>query len=774
MSAVAKPKRRNSEKRKEKSRDAARCRRNQETGIFYELAHELPISYSLLSQLDKASVIRLSITHLKLRQLLTDAKVSEGVVDKLLPADIVHKLDQQYYRSIDGFLIVIASQGEIVYISENVEKFLGLTQVDMLGHNATDFAHPCDHDELQDLVLGKQLPMGCVANGDDDTLSWQRALFVRMKCTLTSKGRNVNIKSAAFKVIHLSGKVIVSSDHKPTDCGGSWTVLIGRPVPGLNLLELALDKYSFVSRHSLDLRFLSCDDEMTELLGYSHEDIVGNSVFKYHHALDADVLDKAYKALYVKGQSMTGLYRFLAKNGGYVWMETRATVIGDSQLDRARSILCINHVISEIECHNLILADVQLPRLQTSSSKPLQQTTVAKQQPTAIVIQPVPVTTAVAKQQQAAANRKKQQKLPPSVVPCRSKAPTVKLNPPAQSAAKQPLCVISNFLSQQNDKQQQQTAKKNDDENDADVVIDVVDDSDDDDTEASSGGMQFMTEKLLSSRGVVVSSSLLSSSHANGDKQASGVRGTLRNVSSCSSLDNILDDLDCGLDMRAPYIPLEDMIFAASSQSSDVASSSPHQSTSSPIDLTVCSANTLDVDVMSALFSCARPPAVSSTSKVDSAVDSAVDRPLSQATKRPLSDHLFILPASKLFRGNLIPSDSADPTTTAAETPSQPEVTTSSPTAAASTSVSGSSVLLNLLTTGVDSNWGYKLCSNQPNNEVEGTANAALTSLLRHLLSPSSPEPSNTAGGSSGNAGVNCVSGSELLFHMTSLPTGDK
>ena len=66
---------RNSEQRKEKSRDAARCRRSQETEIFCELAHELPVPYSLLSQLDKASIIRLTITHLKLRSMLATGKL---------------------------------------------------------------------------------------------------------------------------------------------------------------------------------------------------------------------------------------------------------------------------------------------------------------------------------------------------------------------------------------------------------------------------------------------------------------------------------------------------------------------------------------------------------------------------------------------------------------------------------------------------------------------------------------------------------------------------
>ena len=41
----------------------------------------------------------------------------------------------------------------------------------------------------------------------------------------------------------------------------SCTVLIGRPVPGLTTLELALDSRTFVSRHDLDLHFVYFDDE---------------------------------------------------------------------------------------------------------------------------------------------------------------------------------------------------------------------------------------------------------------------------------------------------------------------------------------------------------------------------------------------------------------------------------------------------------------------------------------------------------------------------------
>lgn len=55
--------------RKEKSRDAARNRRSKENLQYIELAKLLPLPESITSQLDKASVIRLTISFLNYREL---------------------------------------------------------------------------------------------------------------------------------------------------------------------------------------------------------------------------------------------------------------------------------------------------------------------------------------------------------------------------------------------------------------------------------------------------------------------------------------------------------------------------------------------------------------------------------------------------------------------------------------------------------------------------------------------------------------------------------
>ena len=56
-----------------------------------------------------------------------------------------------------------------------------------------------------------------------------------------------------------------------------------------------------------------------------------------------------------KGQASTGLYRFLTKHGGYVWMETSAALTGDDNSDRRdRCVVCVNYVVRFADLVSLV------------------------------------------------------------------------------------------------------------------------------------------------------------------------------------------------------------------------------------------------------------------------------------------------------------------------------------------------------------------------------------------------------------------------------------
>uniref|UniRef100_A0A6Q2Z2L4 Endothelial PAS domain protein 1b n=1 Tax=Esox lucius TaxID=8010 RepID=A0A6Q2Z2L4_ESOLU len=352
MTADKDKKRNSSERRKEKSRDAARCRRSKETEVFYELAHQLPLPHSVSAHLDKASIMRLAISFLRTR------KVVGSGCSNTAETDGDRQMDSLYLKSLEGFVTVVTSDGDMIFISENINKFMGLTQVELTGQSILDFTHPCDHDEIRENLSLKSTGFG--RKGKD--MSTERDFFMRMKCTMTNRGRTVNLKSASWKVLHCTGHLKVYNSCAPRVLCGfkepplTCLVMMCEPIPHPSNIDTPLDSKTFLSRHNMDMKFTYCDERVTDLIGYSPEDLLGRSVYDFYHALDSDSVTKSHQNLCAKGQAVSGQYRMLAKHGGYVWVETQGTVIYNTRNSQPQCIVCVNYVLSEVENKSMIFS----------------------------------------------------------------------------------------------------------------------------------------------------------------------------------------------------------------------------------------------------------------------------------------------------------------------------------------------------------------------------------------------------------------------------------
>uniref|UniRef100_A0A672N194 Endothelial PAS domain protein 1 n=1 Tax=Sinocyclocheilus grahami TaxID=75366 RepID=A0A672N194_SINGR len=347
-------KRHPSERRKEKSRDAARCRRSKETEVFYELAHQLPLPHSVSSHLDKASIMRLAISFLRTRKLFNSGRTVQQT-----QSQDDSQMDSLYRKSLEGFVAVVTSDGDMIFLSENVSKFMGLTQVELTGHSIFDFTHPCDHEEIRENLSVKSGPVYGRRGRD---MSTGRDFFMRMKCTVTNRGRTVNLKSASWKVLHCTGHLQVCSSRPPQVlCGFSeppltCVTMLCAPIPHPSNVDTPLDSKTFMSRHSMDMKFIYCDERVSSLIGYMPEELLGRSVYEFCHALDSESMTKSHQNLCNKGQVVSGQYRMLAKHGGYVWMETQATVIYNNRNSQPQCIICINYVLSSVEEQSVIFS----------------------------------------------------------------------------------------------------------------------------------------------------------------------------------------------------------------------------------------------------------------------------------------------------------------------------------------------------------------------------------------------------------------------------------
>ncbi|KAL7401275.1 hypothetical protein ABVT39_025773 [Epinephelus coioides] len=352
-----------SEQRKLRSRDAARCRRSQESEVFYELAHTLPLPRRVCSHLDKSAIIRAAISFLRMHHLLQPA----GEKQKEESNEEEDPMDAFYPQALAGFIMVMTEEGDMTYLTENVSRYIGITQLELLGQSIYDFVHPCDQEELRDLMAPRpglsKKPLAQQQN--------ERNFFLRMKSTLTSRGRTVNIKSAAWKVLHCTGYIHQFDGSSRLSPAGRVMTLLCEPIPHPSSVEFPLGTCTFLTRHSMDLCFTHCEGRVTELVGYKPEDLIGRSAYEFHHALDSDHVNKSLHTLLSKGQVSTRHYRFLANSGGFVWAETQATVLYSSKMSKPEAVVCLNFVLSAVEQPDVVFSMEQIRRGQPAEAEPL-------------------------------------------------------------------------------------------------------------------------------------------------------------------------------------------------------------------------------------------------------------------------------------------------------------------------------------------------------------------------------------------------------------------
>ncbi|KAB1275052.1 Hypoxia-inducible factor 3-alpha [Camelus dromedarius] len=309
------------ELRKEKSRDAARSRRSQETEVLYQLAHTLPFARGVSAHLDKASIMRLTISYLRMHRLCAAGEPR--------PREFPPRQGR--------------SQGGPSFGKPYPDK------LELIGHSIFDFIHPCDQEELQDALTPRQS-----LSRKKPEAPTERCFSLRMKSTLTSRGRTLNLKAATWKVLHCSGHMRAYKPPAQTSPAGSpnlepplqCLVLICEAIPHPGSLEPPLGRGAFLSRHSLDMKFTYCDERIAEVAGYSPDDLIGCSAYEYIHALDSDAVGQSIHTLLSKGQAVTGQYRFLARSGGYLWTQTQATVVSGGRGPQSESIVCVHFLIS--------------------------------------------------------------------------------------------------------------------------------------------------------------------------------------------------------------------------------------------------------------------------------------------------------------------------------------------------------------------------------------------------------------------------------------------
>ncbi|XP_074852379.1 single-minded homolog 2 isoform X1 [Carettochelys insculpta] len=342
---------------KEKSKNAAKTRREKENGEFYELAKLLPLPSAITSQLDKASIIRLTTSYLKMRAVFPEGLGDAwGQPSRIGPLDNVAKeLGSHLLQTLDGFVFVVASDGKIMYISETASVHLGLSQVELTGNSIYEYIHPSDHDEMTAVLTAHQ-PLHPHLLQEYEI---ERSFFLRMKCVLAK--RNAGLTCSGYKVIHCSGYLKIRQYILDMSLYDSCyqiigLVAVGQSLPPSAITEIKLHNNMFMFRASLDLKLIFLDSRVTDLTGYEPQDLIEKTLYHHVHGCDVFHLRYAHHLLLVKGQVTTKYYRLLSKHGGWVWVQSYATIVHNSRSSRPHCIVSVNYVLTDVEYKELQLS----------------------------------------------------------------------------------------------------------------------------------------------------------------------------------------------------------------------------------------------------------------------------------------------------------------------------------------------------------------------------------------------------------------------------------
>ncbi|XP_012279375.1 protein cycle isoform X2 [Orussus abietinus] len=357
--------------KKQNHSEIEKRRRDKMNTYITELSAMVPMCHAMSRKLDKLTVLRMAVQHLK--TIL--GTVTSYTEDHYKPAFLSdQELKTLILQAAEGFVFVMGcDRGRILYVSESVTKTLNYSQSDLLGQSWFDILHPKDVAKVKEQLSSSDLSprerlidaktMLPVKTDMPQGMSRlcpgaRRSFFCRMKrkvdgarCgdpqvkeeadTTTGCPRRKKQQSADWKycVIQCTGYLKswapakIGLEEQETEvegetCNLSCLVAVGRVQPPLSAPTSAsrrpqLRSVEFVSRHAMDGKFLFVDQRATLVLGFLPQELLGTSMYEYYEYNDIPHLAESHKAALQSSERVTTqVYRFRSKGGSFVKLQS--------------------------------------------------------------------------------------------------------------------------------------------------------------------------------------------------------------------------------------------------------------------------------------------------------------------------------------------------------------------------------------------------------------------------------------------------------------------
>lgn len=374
----------NIEKKMENHSEIERRRRNKMTAYITELSDMVPTCSALARKPDKLTILRMAVAHMKTLRG-TGNTSSDGTYKPSFLTD--QELKHLILEAADGFLFVIACDtGRIIYVSDSVAPVLNQSQADWFNSCIFDLVHPDDVEKIREQLSTQESPnagrildlkTGTVKKEGHQSsmrlcMGSRRGFICRMKignmqpdamCSghlhrlrqRNSLGPSTD--GNAYAVVHCTGYIknwppsgVQIERLDPEDAHGSshcCLVAIGRlqvtSTPNNSDIMGSNSSNEFISRHNMEGKFTFVDQRVQGVLGYQPQELLGKICFDYFHPEDETHMKESFEqVLKLKGQVMSVMYRFRAKNREWIWLRTSSFAFLNPYTNDVEYIVCTN------------------------------------------------------------------------------------------------------------------------------------------------------------------------------------------------------------------------------------------------------------------------------------------------------------------------------------------------------------------------------------------------------------------------------------------------
>ncbi|KAM3876721.1 basic helix-loop-helix ARNT like 1b [Diretmus argenteus] len=359
-------------------------RRDKMNSFIEELASLVPTCNAMSRKLDKLTVLRMAVQHMKTLRGAANHYTEANYKPAFLSDD---ELKHLILRAADGFLFVVdCDRGKILFVSKSVYKILSYSQDDLIGQSLFDYLHPKDiakvkeqlsstdtapRERLIDAKTGLPVKTETPPGPSRLCSGARRSFSCRMKCNqplvkaedkdFSSSCSKKKVERKSFCTIHSTGylkswppsKMGLDEDNEPDNEGRnlSCLVAIGRlhphivPQPVNNGIRVKPTEY--VSRHAIDGKFVYVDQRATAILAYLPQELLGTSFYEYFHQDNINHLAECHRqVLQMREKINTICYKFKVKDGSFITLRSRWFSFMNPWTKEVEYIVSTNTVVS--------------------------------------------------------------------------------------------------------------------------------------------------------------------------------------------------------------------------------------------------------------------------------------------------------------------------------------------------------------------------------------------------------------------------------------------